>query len=357
VPILQTKTNKRSLTTDNTSTGNYLLYRGYTGHEHLDEFALINMNGRMYDPVIGRMLSPDNYVQGGSNGFNRYAYVHNNPLKYTDPNGEFVVPLIIIAALVLTEPGYQMQKVFSPVAVHVSINFGSEKRGVGIEASVGLPQALPVSYRVHGGIAYNWKNYNVGKGWETQRGSEWGLAIGPSFGVSYSTTKYNSPGTEFDQTTGKFTIWGAGGAASLQYENDWWPDFLNKLPLMYDADHGDRYRTAAMRLNVGLITVDFNLFTGDPEDENGYRSIDKFTGNKTGTYDGGTADKYRAGVVYVGFGPLKIGRNSEKNRHAIQNRFAHDFMMGGDSPYFRVDKSKKSTWYFNIGSGSGNTLW
>ena len=63
---------------------------GYTGHEHLPHFALINMNGRMYDPVLGRMLSPDNYVQNPNNAqnYNRYTYVLNNPLKYTDPSGE-----------------------------------------------------------------------------------------------------------------------------------------------------------------------------------------------------------------------------------------------------------------------------
>jgi RHS repeat-associated protein len=37
--------------------------RGYTGHEHLDEFGLINCNARLYDPVLGRFLSPDPYVQ------------------------------------------------------------------------------------------------------------------------------------------------------------------------------------------------------------------------------------------------------------------------------------------------------
>jgi RHS repeat-associated protein len=69
--------------------------RGYTGHEHLQHFALINMNGRMYDPVLGRMLSPDNYVQDPSNAqnYNRYAYVLNNPLKYTDSSGEFLEEL------------------------------------------------------------------------------------------------------------------------------------------------------------------------------------------------------------------------------------------------------------------------
>jgi len=67
-------------------------YRGYTGHEHLPEFGLINMNGRMYDPVLGRFLSPDNYVQAADNSqnFNRYSYCLNNPLRYTDPSGEFL---------------------------------------------------------------------------------------------------------------------------------------------------------------------------------------------------------------------------------------------------------------------------
>lgn len=65
------------------------LYRGYTGHEHLKEFALINMNGRMYDPVLARFLSPDKLLQNSSNtqNYNGYSYVLNNPLKYTDPSG------------------------------------------------------------------------------------------------------------------------------------------------------------------------------------------------------------------------------------------------------------------------------
>ncbi|MCR5366225.1 MAG: FG-GAP-like repeat-containing protein [Prevotella sp.] len=64
--------------------------RGYTGHEMMPEFNLINMNGRLYDPALGRFLSPDNYVQlpDFSQSFNRYSYCLNNPLKYTDPDGE-----------------------------------------------------------------------------------------------------------------------------------------------------------------------------------------------------------------------------------------------------------------------------
>ncbi|OED43348.1 hypothetical protein AB832_02605 [Flavobacteriaceae bacterium (ex Bugula neritina AB1)] len=67
-----------------------LLNRGYTGHEHFDGIGLIHMNGRMYNPKLGRFLSPDNYIQNPYNtqNYNRYGYVLNNPLMYTDPTGE-----------------------------------------------------------------------------------------------------------------------------------------------------------------------------------------------------------------------------------------------------------------------------
>jgi len=77
-----------------------LFDRGYTGHEHLDQFGLINMNGRVYDPFLARFLSPDPFVQAPeySQNYNRYSYAWNNPLKYTDPSGEFI-HLIIGAAI------------------------------------------------------------------------------------------------------------------------------------------------------------------------------------------------------------------------------------------------------------------
>ncbi len=62
---------------------------GYTGHEHLDNVALIHMNGRVYDPGTGRFLSVDPVIGdlGDSQTVNPYAYAGNRPLVLTDPSG------------------------------------------------------------------------------------------------------------------------------------------------------------------------------------------------------------------------------------------------------------------------------
>ncbi len=81
----------------------FIVDRGYTLHEHLDGFGLINMNGRVYDPLLGMFLSPDPYVQAPGNwlNYNRYGYCYGNPLSYTDPSGEtaWLIPVIIGAVI------------------------------------------------------------------------------------------------------------------------------------------------------------------------------------------------------------------------------------------------------------------
>ena len=63
--------------------------RGYTMHEHLDEVGVIHMNGRIYDPLMGRFMSADPIVQTPEDlrSFNRYSYVWNNPMRMFDPTG------------------------------------------------------------------------------------------------------------------------------------------------------------------------------------------------------------------------------------------------------------------------------
>lgn len=62
---------------------------GFTGEEHLSVAGLVHLNGRVYDPQIGRMISADPFVPDAMNGqaWNRYSYVGNDPLAFTDPSG------------------------------------------------------------------------------------------------------------------------------------------------------------------------------------------------------------------------------------------------------------------------------
>jgi RHS repeat-associated protein len=63
--------------------------RGYTDQEQLDNVALVDLNGRVYDPTVGRMISADPMIPEPLFGqsFNRYSYVENSPLENVDPSG------------------------------------------------------------------------------------------------------------------------------------------------------------------------------------------------------------------------------------------------------------------------------
>jgi len=71
----------------------YVGGHGYTGHEHIPGWGLINMNARLYDPALCRFLSPDPVLQDPANtqNYNRYSYCLNNPLRYTDESGKFII--------------------------------------------------------------------------------------------------------------------------------------------------------------------------------------------------------------------------------------------------------------------------
>ncbi len=63
--------------------------RGFTSHEMLDAHTLVHMNGRIYDPTLGRFLSGDPIIDRELDlqNHNRYAYVLNRPLNLIDPSG------------------------------------------------------------------------------------------------------------------------------------------------------------------------------------------------------------------------------------------------------------------------------
>jgi RHS repeat-associated protein len=109
---------------------------GYTGHEQADEVGIVHMNGRIYDPRLGRFLQADPFVQAprDSQSFNRYSYVFNNPMAYTDPSGYF--------------GGRQQDNVRTGVAIVVSIFLPGYLVNVGLSSA----EAAIVTGAVAGGI-------------------------------------------------------------------------------------------------------------------------------------------------------------------------------------------------------------
>ena len=78
---------------------------GFTGHEMLDAVGLVDMNGRVYDPTIGRFLSADSVVQslGLTQSLNPYAYAGGNPVRYIDPSGhDFFDTLLSVAIIAVS---------------------------------------------------------------------------------------------------------------------------------------------------------------------------------------------------------------------------------------------------------------
>ncbi len=297
----------------------------YQGKE-LDQTGFHHFGSRQWDTRLGRWITTDPANQF----YSPYLGMGNNPIIFVDPDGEFISEFL-----------YDFEKYFSPIALKFDHPFGTHQRGIGVQISIGLPQILPLNARVHGSAGYYWRNNEVPKGWQYTYGYEAGTST-----LAVGSTTYITPGSpEFNQRTGHTRI-GVPGL-NIKYENDY---FWN-IPLT--GDGGDRYRTAAAKVQVGSVSVGLNLFTGDPG-VNGRESEDRPDGH---TYyiknsKGNDPDKYRAGIGYIGIGPFKIGNDTEKRRNNIQNERVHDKI---GSPRFTVlDRPNK--FYFQFGSGGG-FLW
>lgn len=293
--------------------------RGYTGHEHLDSFGLINMNARLYDPKLGRMLSVDNYVSapGTALGYNRYAYAMNNPVVYTDPSGNFIQFFLDLQ--------YRIQKLISPVAFKLNLDFGTHGKGIGVEGSVGIPQLSLASYRYEADASYYLNRVGgYGAGWQVRDGGEWSsLGLVRYGGMRYRD--YNGDGLQADQVVHTLSY----GIPFLEasYSNDTknsfpWADYVPLIPKLRDGnvyDQSDGLRTASGYIRAGIFEFGFFLHTR----ESSYLGYDA-DGNWSQL--GGSMGRkgLSKGIIYFGIGGLKMGWDQESIRHFIQNRVAHD---------------------------------
>ncbi len=174
---------------------------GFTGHEHLDGVGLIHMNGRIYDPTLGRFLQADPHIQDpyNSQSLNRYSYVLNNPLTLTDPSGYFSLSKFF-------------KKWLRPIlAIVVSIYLPGIGATMGLWSSSSSLLAVMVSGTVSGAISSgNLKGALIG-----------GLTAGAFKGIGDKFAKVASKGkgvfgTGLDpgQFAGKVAMHGAVGGVS-----------------------------------------------------------------------------------------------------------------------------------------------
>ena len=111
---------------------------GFTGHRHnntgTNNLGLIYMNARYYMPEIGRFISPDTIVPEPANpqSFNRYSYVLNSPMNYTDPSGHCAEPATFTICAVATAA-------LGPVVVVGAVAFGA----LVVVADIALPTFNP----------------------------------------------------------------------------------------------------------------------------------------------------------------------------------------------------------------------
>ena len=112
--------------------------RGFTGHEHLDELALVHMNARMYDPLLGRFISADPLIQDPTllQGYNRYSYVLNNPLIYRDPTGEWWQVPVFIVGFVLAQEGNQYWRMVGQIMMMAALSGAGQGGGL-VESGLG----------------------------------------------------------------------------------------------------------------------------------------------------------------------------------------------------------------------------
>ena len=170
-----------------------LTFRGFTGHEHYPEFKIINMNGRLYDPVIGRFFSPDKYVANSSftQDFNRYTYARNCPLMYTDPSGEF---LFFFPTIGWSRDG----------GLSIGLNFIVGIPGIAsVSAGVGYNlSSNDLSFTVSATAAFNTIYASVGT--KSGLNAGWSVGLSPQMGFPLSSNLF-SAGLNYNFKQGEFS--------------------------------------------------------------------------------------------------------------------------------------------------------
>jgi hypothetical protein len=335
------------------------------------------MNGRVYDPILGRFIQPDNYIQEPDNlqNFNRYAYCYNNPLSYTDPSGNFIGMALFLGETAFlgttylfegghsnpyndafVETSYMFDEVknmlsftssygngsytagIDPFAVGVYIGFQGRKGDLDYGVTMGLGLSGPYAFGRLGYSVDDWR-FGIGGGVFSNGYSYGGEVSYQGYGVEYYETVYgkssNNPTSNPNpQSVGGVKIFGPNW--SFKMENDFAANFFK--------GSGDKWRTGGFELSVNKFSVGFSIYTNqqingiDEVDEKGISSI---WGENRPDKDGNKGS-WKNGIVYdspiwigynYGYGISRIGFSNKYVQDATQNGI-HKWIPFGRQNYY-----------------------
>ncbi|MCK9452643.1 MAG: polymorphic toxin type 23 domain-containing protein [Bacteroidales bacterium] len=339
--------------------------RGFTGHEHLDGFQLINMNGRMYDPVVSRMLAPDNFVQTPdfSQNFNRYSYALNNPLMFTDPSGELFGWDDAIVGGIGFAFGYVSYGLSNGDWGWNAVGAGAIGAGTALLGyySGGATSAASIAEGfASSGIAGVGNNYaaTVALGYSGRYVASAAISsvmpsisipVGDNFNVNVSTGVgfgsgglvggVNISGTYHDGTTVISGGYGVAGNSS-----SW------SIGAMHNGYGGSYYRTSysgSMSQVVGGVGLNFNKVSVRLEND----------------FFGDGHDRWRSSALEIGIGDFVFGTNLLNNDPAGENQDIvnlpdrrGNYNTDGYGAW-RNGKVYNSPWYAGYRSGNNVTRW
>lgn len=363
-------------------------HRGYTGHEMMPEFGLINMNGRLYDPLICRFISPDPFIQEpfNSQNFNRYSYCLNNPLKYTDPSGEwFGFDDLLIAGSSflfgyisngLSTGNWGWKSVQNGLITAVSNWIGYNTAGLadpkglitsstwntvystGLNSIINTffpPITIPIhkyfgitispafgfgeggfSTGVNFGAYFTYKDFNIGisYGQSDSFSGYYGYATWDGWGLGYGKTFYDASNIlGIDAGAQKIVTLGAyfHGGVNFKISNDIW------------GDGEDRWRTTAAELTIGQYSVGSYVVTNYGKKEGGGKDLTKKALWPIGKNNNEGMGAWRDGRVFTA--PLWFGYKS--NGHVIRFGVSHPIVQNMTQNFVHKYKLGYAPFYLN----------
>jgi len=348
----------------------------YTDQEQDTETGLYYYHARYYDPIIGRFISADAIVQAFTDPqtLNRYSYVRNNPLIYTDPSGNFgwFAAAVVIGAVVgAVSSGAQSD--WNPKDMVIGAAIGAAACAAGYGAGdwvYGLAKAASYAYPMFAaGIA--------------------GGAVGGAVGGGLSAAVY---GGNIGEGIGQGTMLGgvgggiSGGLMAAEFPSSTFASMIGASTTAYITGGTDQafesafYALAASIASMELMTSDWEEWNADAhyrlkKEHPNARVMVQGTGtlqklmqwigignHVSAVYD--TEIKYGGKYMVLECDGTKVsGRLPYYREHNSQNRpgaFDYDYSINPFNPHHcasRFGYSSPMSYYYRLNYGGPMTWW